>query len=183
MGLDDLRRLAKFVEDGHFVGIVADVAPSVILDATVNLEEKWNSFRESCRMMERLAHKQLRRVPFNNNENGFILEYGKRLGSVMFYEADASDRPRDDAMRIVDVFSNPQQRKYLEVGVGRPRALYVLYPVKGCEILCRGAVMPYYEFSHSERLTDDGWKQLLDSPRRPTAPDWLAPLTAPAKAK
>ena len=38
--------------------------------------------------------------------------------------------------------------KVLEVGVARPRALYVLYPIKGKEILCRGVVLPYYEFAH-----------------------------------
>jgi hypothetical protein len=67
----------------------------------------------------------------------------------------------------------------LEVGISRPRALYLLYPVKGGEILCRGAVMPYYEFVHDSRLTDVEWKSLLDSDKRPKSPDWIAPIIAP----
>src|SRR5262249_26962778 len=133
--------------------------------------------------LERLAHKQLRRVPFSDKDEYAIRNYGKRLARLMLYEGHAYMHPKDDAMRVVDVFSNPRKGQYLEVGVGRPRLLYVLYPVKGGEILCRGAVMPYYEFPHSGRLTDEGWKQLLDSPRRPTAPDWLAPLKVPARAE
>ena len=79
---------------------------------------------------------------------------------------------------MVDVFSNPNTGKVLEVGVARPRALYVLYPLKGGEILCQGAVFSYYEFAHSDRLTDAGWQSLLDSPQRPKPPEWSRSIVA-----
>ena len=50
--------------------------------------------------------------------------------------------------------------------------------MKEKEVLCRGAVLPYHEFAHPERLTDAGWKALLDSPGRPAAPAWLRPVEA-----
>ena len=50
----------------------------------------------------------------------------------------ASERPRDDSPRIADVVSNPAKGGYLEVGVGRPRLMYVLYPTPPGEVLCRG---------------------------------------------
>ncbi|MCH2375923.1 MAG: DUF3160 domain-containing protein [Planctomycetes bacterium] len=65
----------------------------------------------------------------------------------------------------------------LHVGFGRPLALYVLYSFKGRELLCRGAVLPYYESSHASRLTDAEWKELLDGPSRPQLPEWTHPLT------
>jgi len=61
----------------------------------------------------------------------------------------------------------------LHVGIGRPVALYVLYPWNGGTVLCRGAVLPYHEFVSQTRLTDGEWRALLDSDKRPTAPEWL----------
>jgi hypothetical protein len=41
------------------------------------------------------------------------------------------------------------------------------------DILCQGAVMPYYEYRSRERLTDEEWRQKLDSPAAPPLPDWV----------
>ncbi len=84
--------------------------------------------------------------------------------------------PCDDAPRIADVFTNPNRQRCLEVGIGRPQALYVLYPWKGTEILCRGAAMPYYEFVSPVRLTDAEWQARLKTPPEPARPDWLRPI-------
>ena len=54
--------------------------------------------------------------------------------------------------------------------------------MKGGEILCRGAVLPYYEFPSPARLTDAEWKALLDSSKAPGSPDWLKPIAVPGKA-
>ncbi|NQT88296.1 DUF3160 domain-containing protein, partial [bacterium] len=43
----------------------------------------------------------------------------------------------------------------------------------------RGAVLPYYEFHSPQRLTNAEWKAMLDSPKRPAPPAWLAPLLGP----
>ncbi len=55
----------------------------------------------------------------------------------------------------------------------------VLYPYQGREIICRGAVMPYYEFISTTRMTDTDWQKRLDSDERPENPDWLKPIFAP----
>lgn len=36
--------------------------------------------------------------------------------------------------------------------------------------------MPYYEFAHRDRLTDDRWKAMLDSEARPAIPGWIRPI-------
>jgi hypothetical protein len=105
--------------------------------------------------------------------NRFVEDYGAALAQVMFYDGNSYVSPNDDAPRVVDVFSSLSSGKVLEVGVARPRAIYVLYPIKGSEVLCCGAVCPYYEFVHEDRLTDAQWRSLLDSPQRPTAPNWI----------
>jgi hypothetical protein len=110
--------------------------------------------------------------------------YGTELAAIMLYGDNSYLTPQDDAPRVVDVHSNPARKQYLEVGIGRPRAFYVLYPWKGGETLCGGSVLPYYEFSHGTRLTDAVWRSLLDTAQRPEVPAWLRPVvsaTPPAR--
>ncbi len=47
------------------------------------------------------------------------------------------------------------------------------YPWQGKTVLCEGAVMPYYEFTHTTRLNDADWKTMLDSRQRPAIPAWF----------
>jgi len=167
-----LRKLADRIEKQ---GIPDDPkAKRVLAEGHTDLGPHWTRLGMLCRRLEALAHKQLRGVQFSAEENRFLRGYGVALAGIMLYGGNSYVTPRDDAPRVVDVFYNPNERGgYLEVGVGRSRALYVLYPHKGGEVLCRGAVMPYYEFKHPKRLTDAEWKTLLDSRKRPDVPAWM----------
>jgi hypothetical protein len=49
-------------------------------------------------------------------------------------------------------------------------------PVADGEVLCRGAALPYYEFAHTGRLTDEEWIKLLNSKDRPDVPAWIKPI-------
>ena len=145
----------------------------------MEIGELWRSLGMIARRLESLAHKQLRRVPLSDDEARFVRSYGANLAGVMLYAGNSYLTPNDDAPRVVDVYANPNTSQFLEVGICRPRAIYVLYPFQGGEVLCRGAVMPYYEFTHRARLTDAQWKSLLDSPSRPKPPPWVSPIIAP----
>jgi len=53
--------------------------------------------------------------------------------------------------------------------------IIVAYPIPdGSIVLSAGPVLSYYEFKHpmSERLTDEAWRELLDSPQKPNRPTW-----------
>jgi len=161
-----------------------DMADNIQCNFT-DLEQLWKRLVVICRRLEMLSQKQLEAEEFNAEEKDMILSYGDELASIMLYKYDASKNPDDDAPRIVDVCVNPGLQtsnntrggwRYLEAGVGRPKALYVLYPWNGRKVLCRGAVMSYFEFPYTERLTDKTWKELLDSDQRPDQPSWLWPL-------
>jgi hypothetical protein len=41
-----------------------------------------------------------------------------------------------------------------------------------------GPVLSYYEFKQpmNDRLTDEAWRELLDSPKKPERPRWYVPL-------
>ena len=140
-----------------------------------NLETLWSSFERISRKLESLAHKQLRKVKFSEEDNWFISSYGPAIAKVMLYGGDSYEAPNDDAPKVVDIFSNPNPdvNAILYAAVARPRSIYVLYPWHGKKILCEGAVMPYYEFTCPERLNDQEWMKMLDSDKRPAPPAWL----------
>ena len=174
--IEKLDQLADRLETGKKLE-EASLAKAV-RETNMDIGALWRGLGTLCRRLEALAHKQLRGVPFSERENQFLIGYGEQLAGVMLYAGNSYLTPRDDAPRVVDVFRNPNVRKHLEVGIARPRALYVLYPFKDREVLCRGAVLPYYEFRHGERLTDADWQSLLDSSERPEIPAWVKPVVA-----
>jgi hypothetical protein len=141
----------------------------------------WEALSKLCHRLEVLAHKQLRQVPFSQDEDKFILGYGEKLAKIMFYRGNSYITPKDDAVRVADVYTNAA--RHLHVGIARPRVMLVLYPTKRGEVLCRGAIVPYAEFTTAGRLTDDEWKSLLDSPRKPDLPAWARLVIPPERPR
>jgi hypothetical protein len=80
---------------------------------------------------------------------------------------------------IVDVHTDPNTGKVLEVGAGKPMCLYVIVPVEGRLQVCRGAMFSYYEFTHAmgDRLTDAQWQAMLANSNT-AMPEWTASFTA-----
>jgi hypothetical protein len=135
--------------------------------------DRWDELASMTRKLEALAHKELRLQPWTPEDESFLKAYGERLGFVMGYEGNSYEVPKDDAPRWAEVHRNIPKELSLAVGIGRPRVIFVLYPWNGMEILCQGSVMSYYEYHSKERLTDEEWKQLLDSPQAPPQPEWI----------
>lgn len=140
-----------------------------------DLEDLWERFERVSRRLETISHKQLRHVDLNDSEVAFIKGYGEIIAGIMLYGGNSYLTPKDDAPRVVDVYTNPQGGGHLHVGIARSRKIYVLYPWKGNTVLCEGAVMPYYEFVTTARLTDESWREELDSKSRPSIPKWMSP--------
>jgi hypothetical protein len=171
--IEDAERFAGLLEQGIIPD--DDAISNIIRNRIDKLVTAWKSISILCRQLEALAQKQLRGMPFNERENEIIKSFGKRLAKIMFYYGNSYLRPKDDALSIADVYFNPNVdiRRYMEVGIGRARALYVLYPFEDGKVLCKGAIMPYYEFRHDTRMTDAQWKILLSSEKKPNLPSWM----------
>ena len=155
--------------------------PSGARAAEAQFRQRWDSLRTIAHTLEAMAHKQLRRQPWSEDESKFLKNYGEKLGNIMGYFGNSWEAPRDDAPRWVEVARDPRPNRdtALAVAVGRPRYLYVLYPWNGMEILCQGAVMQYYEYDAGlTPLTDAEWLSLLDSPDAPPIPAWQRPFAA-----
>ena len=147
---------------------------------TFNLDDLWMKLHSSCLILQVISLKQLYDVPRSESEKIFIANYGVTLSKIMLYGGNSYLTPRDDSVRIIDIFSDARNKsgiRYVEVGIGRARELIVLYPTPDGDIICYGAVMPYYEFFNRKRLTDKQWQQLLGAKNlRPDVPEWLAPI-------
>ncbi len=141
-----------------------------------DLREVWDDLVSTSRRLELIAHKQLRGADLNQSEKRFILGYGGTLAHLMLrYESTL----RDDAPWAIGVYTNHLLRQTLHATTSRPRALYVLYPWHGTKVLSRGAVLPYREVISDSPLTDEEWRQQLDSGTAPPLPDWLQQILSP----
>lgn len=150
------------------------------------LNELWIKLQNICLQLQAIALKQLSNIPRSKYEKRFIADYGTMLGKIMLYNGNSYMSPKDDAPRIVDVFTDVNETgiRYLEVGIGRAREILVLYPTPKGKVLCKGAILPYYEFFSNKRLTDKEWGGMLDSnAKRPAIPKWLRPIVKSGKLK
>lgn len=127
--------------------------------------------------METLLQKQLRRQNWNKEETNFIKRYGGQMAYIMGYFGNAHS-PQDDAPRWVEIADFPDRGSLFAVAIGRPRAFYVLYPWHGVEVLCTGAVFPYFEYEGKSRLTDAEWTKSLGRPGAIPLPGWVRTLYA-----
>jgi len=141
-----------------------------------SLDHRWSDLQQTVSRLETLLQKQLRRRPWSDEEAKFIEDYGLTIANIMGYFGN-EPVPRDDAPRWVEVVRDPKEDDSLAVGTGRPQVLYVLYPWNGMEILTEGAVMPYFEYRAKTILTDDEWRQKLDSAEAPQEPVWIQEIT------
>jgi len=173
--VDRLRQMAQDLGQG----ILDPDAEWLLSLYDVDLEPLWPLLAETSLRLEAIARKQLDGVGLSEEDEEFLEAYGATIARVMLYGGNAYHTPRDDAPRIVDVYSNSEAGN-LHVGISRARALYVLYPWQGRTVLCRGAVMPYYEFAHHGRITDSEWKGMLGGDKRPEVPAWLRPVICEA---
>ncbi|MCB9881101.1 MAG: DUF3160 domain-containing protein [Planctomycetes bacterium] len=139
------------------------------------LATRWERLCALSRTFEFLSHKQLRGAAWSPRDRVWFEELGKTLAKVMDQEHLVPD---DDAPCTTDIWTNAGRTEYVHVAIGRPQWIYVLYPWKGDDVLCRGAVMPYHEFVSNEPWTDVRWKEELDrADGLARTPTWLAPVS------
>jgi hypothetical protein len=151
-----------------------------ILETNIDTKKLWMSLRHMCNRLEVLAHKQLRGVNFSKKDNYFLTDFGEKLAAVMLCDRYGYHGSNGEAPHIVPVDFKPGKKTRPYSGTGRPRLMYVLYPYEGKEILCIGAVIPYYEFVSPIGLTNEQWKKRFNSGERPESPVWLKPIMDPA---
>lgn len=125
-----------------------------------------------------IAQSELAGTTISNDDYWRIQYYGGWMEAMTIA---AADPPVDDignnyledqkSALVADVASG--YGLALEEGVGYPVPILVVSPLAPYH-LTFGAVYTYYEFSlpANERLTDEAWREMLESGSAPAMPDW-----------
>jgi hypothetical protein len=168
-----LKDIADKTERGEFSPV--DLSPS----GHPTLAARWESLETLSRQLETILAKQLDETELNHLERMVLIHFGNKLARTMGYFHFAERDVRDDAPRWAEVAHITDDDQSLGIGTSRAQTIHVLYPWHGEELLCIGAMLPYFEeWAPTKRLTDDEWRQKLDSPAAPPPPTWIQPLLA-----
>jgi len=122
-----------------------------------------------------IANKELTNQQLSNEDYWYIKGFAKTLeGAIIGVEEKGIK-----TTLVADVHTHIVEGKVVEEGVGYVDLLIIACAHSDDSIfLAAGPVLSYYEFKHpmSDRLTDEGWRNLLDSPARPDITRWIQPL-------
>ncbi|HML37179.1 MAG TPA: DUF3160 domain-containing protein [Bacillota bacterium] len=138
--------------------------------------------------LKEISEKELAREPLSNEDYELIRSFGGQL-EHFWMEALADegvDHPsavmENPAALIADVATDPTGQ-VLEEGTGLISHIYAVVPVDGTLRIAKGAVYSYYEFPWpaNDRLTDEKWKEMLDSEKTPAPPFWTQTFTSSEK--
>lgn len=134
-----------------------------------------------------ISEKELAQKPLSDEEYELIRSFGGQL-EHFWLEAlkdegieDSSAAVENPAALLADVATDPNGQ-VLEEATGYVSDIYAVVPVDGKLRIAKGAVYSYYEFPWpmNDRLTDEKWRETLDSGQVPEQPAWTKAYTAPA---
>ncbi len=115
------------------------------------------------RILERLitiSVDELENKELSEDDYEFITNFGENLNSTIpgVYTKD------EETTIVTDVYTN-RHTEVLEEGVGYVKLIFVAYQVPGGSTIYVGAgpVFSYYELKQADRLTDDAWKEMLQT--------------------
>jgi hypothetical protein len=141
---------------------------------------------ELALQLKTISEKELSQKNLSDKEYDLIRSFGGQL-EHFWLEAlkdEGVDSPsavdENPASLIADVATDPTGQ-VLEEGTGYVSDIYTVVPVAGSLRIAKGAVYSYYEFPwpSADRLTDEKWKEMLESGKAPAAPAWTKLYTAP----
>jgi hypothetical protein len=150
-------------------------------------KESLEKFEMLLKRLLKIAEKELANKMLDENDNKLFNEFPGLLieiligeeGKVDFLEADMlryGEPLEYDTRIIADVFTSQITKEVLEEATGKINNLIVAFRIPdGRIILGVGPVFSYYEFKQpmENRLTDEKWRELLDSSDKPKEPEWV----------
>ena len=143
------------------------------LNALTPSSEKRLSYLIS--LLEKLYHickKQVENKPLSDEDNVFLGSLAEKLKNSI---GDIEDKGLKTTI-VADVHTDINTKKCLEEASGYLDYIVVAYKRPTQDIvLAVGPVLSYYEFKHpmSDRLTDEKWREMLESGKIPERPGWI----------
>ena len=150
--------------------------------------------RDFAQRLAELSEKQIAGETLTEDENEWLLGVGAFLEVILLgrepydphtqFGGDEGRMERGVAI-VTDVYTNLQREEVVQLGLGRLMDLYVVVPNTVGGRLTQGGVFSFYEFTHpmSDRLTDETWNTLLESPDAPELPGWTDSFVEPVPSE
>ncbi|MCK4795690.1 MAG: DUF3160 domain-containing protein, partial [Desulfobacteraceae bacterium] len=133
------------------------------------------SFEEMLNRLIEIVTKELTNQPLSGQDRLYLNSLADDLEWIVTGIGDTGLK----TTLVADVHTVSSEKNVLEEGVGKVNLIVVACPQPdGSAFLAAGPVLSYYEFKHpmADRLTDEKWRELLDSPDKPERPVWYKPL-------
>jgi hypothetical protein len=137
--------------------------------------ERLLSFEEMLNRLIEIVTKQLTNQTLSDQDRLYLNNLADDLEWVVTGIGETGLK----TTMVADVHTVGSEESVLEEGVGKVDLVVVACPrPDGSAFLAVGPVLSYYEFKHpmADRLTDEKWRELLDSPDKPERPAWYRPL-------
>jgi len=140
---------------------------------------------EQLQFLLDISQKELNGGTITDDDYWRLTYYGGWLETMTIAAADTAEENQgrsyledQKSALIADVASG--YGFSLEEGVGYPTEIFVISPEAPYH-LTRGAVYTYYEFAvpSNERMTDEAWREMLESGNAPDMPDWTNTFIIP----
>ncbi len=146
------------------------------LDAlSAEAAERLTSLENILSRLIEIANKELTNQTLSESDYEYIRQFAKTLEWAVIGVEEKGLL----TTLVADVHTHTAEGNVLEEAVGYVDLIIVACPAPdGSIFLAAGPVLSYYEFKHpmSDRLTDEAWQDLLDSPNKPERPKWYVPL-------
>jgi len=149
-----------------------------------NTRGNLENLMELLTFLQSAAERQMRGEMLTEEEYWRLQYYGGDLEALTLASSDRD--PNDYSARdlsdmhsalVADIATGIG--RVLEEAVGQPALIYVVLPDQPFRVGV-GAVFTYYEFqvTPEERMTDEQWQAIVESPSAPTLPSWTNLFTA-----
>jgi hypothetical protein len=157
---------------------------------TSSMKDNLSKLEQLALSLKTISEKELNNENLTAEEYELIRSYGGQLEH--FWLEVNKDEPQfkestspgdylweNPAAIIADVATGGGS--VLEEGTGKIAEIYVVVPIDGQLRIAKGGVYSYYEFTWpmSDRLTDNKWREMLNSGQAPSLPEWTNAFVAP----
>ena len=142
---------------------------------TPEARQQFDELETMLQQMIEIVDKQLTNEPLSIEDRQFIKSLPGTLDSILTGTEEAALK----TTLVADVHTYTRERTVVEEATGKVDLIAVACPASDDSVfLAVGPVLSYYEFKHpmNDRLTDEAWRELLDSPEKPERPEWYVPL-------
>lgn len=125
-----------------------------------------------------IAGKHLTNESLSDEDRWFIKGLARQLEDAVMGLSDMGLK----TTLVADVHTHTFEKTVVEEATGKVDLIVVACPAPdGSVFLAAGPVLSYYEFKHpmDDRLTDQAWRDMLNSGEKPERPNWYLPLIRP----